>query len=190
MLTLELRWFVAKPVDDRELRAFADAGRVEARVDHYLLGTGDDLGIKRRGPGALLEHKRCLARTPVMLAIDGAPRPVMVERWHKRWPDRDDPSTGAQTWIAVDKRRAVRRFGSCRAELTRLQVESLADLHSTLAIETTEVDAIAQLLRSAESLLRAYPQLAATFREAESCGYPAWLRALGARWGSNPQSSG
>src|SRR5690606_33075473 len=91
-------------------------------------------------------------------------------------------------WLAVEKRRALRRLGSCRAELALLRVESLAVVHSTLAIETTEIDAIDSLLRSTHALLRARPKLAASLRIAKSCGYPAWIH--GARWGSNPQPSG
>ncbi|HLT34938.1 MAG TPA: hypothetical protein VK034_01600, partial [Enhygromyxa sp.] len=103
MLTLELRWFTPEPLDDRELRAFAD-GRVEARTDRYLLGTGDALGVKRRGPAALLEHKRRLARTPVSLAIEGASLTGFVERWRKTWPDRGAAGNDEAEWLAVEKR--------------------------------------------------------------------------------------
>jgi hypothetical protein len=173
VLTLELRWFVAAALDDRELEVFAEDGKVEVRVDDYLHGTGVDLGVKRRGPTALLEHKRCLERTPISLTVDGAVQLGTVERWHKTWPGRDSADPGS--WTAVAKRRALRRIASCRAELTLLRVDPLAAVHSSLAIESTDVESLDSLLRSAETLLREHPSLAARFRGATSCGYPAWL---------------
>lgn len=180
MLTLELRWFVPGAISDRELRSFADGGRIEARVDQYLLGTGDDLGIKRRGAAGTIEHKRRLAHTPVHVARDGVPLAGVAERWRKDWPEH----TPAGDWMPVEKRRALRRVGSCRAELTLLR---LSTPHLTLAVETANVDALDELLRAAGSLLRSHPGLAATFEQGESCGYPAWI---GARWASNPQPTG
>jgi hypothetical protein len=184
VLTLELRWFMPGTVSDRELRSFAGDGRVEDRTDRYLLGTGDELGIKRRGAAGLVEHKRRLAQTPVSVPREGSPLIAVVERWLKSWPDGDS-SDGV--WVAVAKRRARRRVGSCRAELTLLRIEALADSHLSLAIETTHVDACDELLRSTKTLLRSHPQLVAGLDGAESCGYPAWLRA---RWDSNPRPSG
>lgn len=176
MLTLELRWFVAEPIADSELRAFAKGGYTEARVDHYLLETGDDHGVKRRGSTALLEHKRCLTRTPVTLTIDDMPLSGIAECWHKHWPELP-PNEGA--WVAVDKRRALRRVRSCRAELTRLRLEPLTPVYTSLAIESTTIDA-EPLVRAAATLLRVHPRLAAALRDAISCGYPAWLARI--RW--------
>lgn len=185
VLTLELRWFVPGSISDRELRSFADDGRVEARVDQYLLGTGDELGVKRRGAAGLIEHKQRLAQTPVSVARDPHPLAAVAERWQKSWPEGDHAED--RTWLAVEKRRALRRIGPCRAELTLLQLEPLATPHLTLAVETADVEALNGLLRAAAALLRSQTKLAAMFERGESCGYPAWIRA---RWGSNPRPSG
>jgi hypothetical protein len=190
VLTLELRWFKPGSVDDRELRSFASDGRVEERVDRYLLGTGDDLGVKRRGAAGLVEHKRRLAQTRVNVRADPRPIEGVAERWLKSWPN-GDRSNGV--WAVVAKRRALRRIDSCRAELTLLQLEGLPEPYVSLALETTTVDdrldldSCRELLRSATTLLGSHPQLATHLEGADSCGYPAWLRA---RWGSNPHPSG
>ena len=183
MLTLELRWFVPGVVSDAQLRSFAEDGRIESRVDQYLLGTGDELGVKRRGTAGVLEHKRRLAQTPVSVARDGPPLTGVVERWHKSRPE--GVRERERSWAAVDKRRAARRVGRCHAELTLLRLEASPWL--TLAIETANVDALDSLLGSCATLLRSHPELAAMLERAESCGYPAWL---GARWESNPRPSG
>ncbi len=189
MLTLELRWFVARPVDESELRAFADDGRVEARTDRYLLGTGEAAGIKRRGGAGRLEHKRRIAQTPVQVPREPAPLGGLAERWEKTWPKRLDARADA-SWAAVDKRRALRRLGACRAELTLLHAAQLASPCSTLAIETADVDDLDALIHAAASLLRAYPQLSASLDAEEAYGYPAWLARQRARWESNPQPTG
>lgn len=183
VLTLELRWFGPGAVSDRELRRFADDGRVESRVDHYLLGTGDELGVKRRGAAGQLEHKQRLAHTPVRVGRDAQPLDGVAEQWRKSWPtgERDGE------WLAVDKRRALRRIGSCRAELTLLRCTSIATPHLTLAVETTDVHVVDQLVRATGALLRSFPELATMLEQAESCGYPAWIRA---QWESNPRPMG
>lgn len=183
MLSLELRWFGPGVVSDRELRRFADNGRVEARVDRYLLGTGDALGVKRRGAAGQLEYKQRLAQTPVRVAGDPQPLDGVAEQWRKSLPA--DACDGE--WLAVDKRRALRRIGSCRAELTLLRSTTLATPHLTLAVETADIHAVKQLVRAAEALLRSHPELASMLEQAESCGYPAWIRA---RWESNPRPMG
>ena len=183
VLTLELRWFGPGEISDRELRRFAEDSRVEARVDHYLVGTGDELGIKRRGAAGLLEHKQRLAQTPVSVARGARPLDGVAEQWRKNWPERAREGE----WTLVDKRRALRRIGSCRAELTLLRHDLLATPHLTLAIETADVHALDQLTSGAATLLRSYPELATMLEHAESCGYPAWIRA---RWESNPRPSG
>lgn len=178
VLSLELRWFVPGAISDRELRSFADDGLIESRVDQYLLDTGDDHGIKRRGAAGQLERKHRLAHESVRIPCEGAPLAGVAERWRKDWPQHHP----AGDWLTVAKRRALRRVGSCRAELTLLGPSSP---HLTLAIETANVDDLGVLLRAAASLLRSHPQLAARFEHAESCGYPAWIRA---RWASNPEA--
>lgn len=175
MLTLELRWFVPGELGDRELQSFASDGRVEARADRYLLGTGDGIGVKRRGAAELIEHKRRLAQLQVVAMVRDDDQPLLgiAERWRKSWPTH----IPVGDWALVEKRRALRRLDGCRAELTLLRGEALASPYLTLAIESA--DDLPALQKASAALLHARPELAARLAGAESCGYPAWLTA---RW--------
>jgi hypothetical protein len=176
VVTLELRWFVADRLDDRALASFAEHGEVEERTDDYQLGLGDEHGVKRRGRAGLLEHKRRLARIPVRVPLAGRDLDGVIERWHKRWPSPNELELApGDRWARVDKRRAIRTIGACRAELTALTGPGLASAHS-LAIETDRSDATDELLAAAVEILARNPELADRLLVAiESCGYPAWL---------------
>jgi hypothetical protein len=180
VVTLELRWFVREAVSDSALLAFAEHGEIEDRSDVYQLGLGEEAGLKLRGRLGLLEHKQRLTQIPAQVLLAGPHLDGVIERWHKRWPD---PATlparesgSGPRWARVDKRRAIRTLGGCRAELTALTGPGLASAEYSVAIEVGRADAVDELLAAAVALFGRAPELAAQLADAgESCGYPAWL---------------
>ena len=176
MLTHELRWFGEGPVEERALRAFAGARRLERRADDYLLATGEGRGIKRRGRKGGLEDKRRRAQRPVRIGLGEGALAGVIESWHKSWPGQLE--LPGNTWIRVDKLRASARVGGCRAELTSLVVSGAS--HFSVALETKEAAPEARLVAAAGELLRAQPGVLARLEGAHSCGYPGWLARLAA----------
>ena len=173
----ELRWFAPGEVPAAQLRAFAE-GKLERRRDEYLLGTGDALGIKRRGGSGRLERKKRLECLTAALEFGAQRHPIAIERWRKTKHDKKLPEQPA--WGLVDKSRARRRVGGCLAELTdlRLQLPGHAPLaFASLGFDASGPAAVAMLLLAARTLFEADPALAARFVGAPSMGYPGWLAA-------------
>lgn len=176
----ELRWFVARPIGDDELRLF---GRpIDRRRDDYLLGTGDARGLKRRGSRRLEDKRRGgVLELEIELEIELGGRTLRgnIERWTKRIPTQPAPDG---EWVGVTKRRVLARFGRCRAELTGLELPRAGvGAHQTLALElpqhlAAQPDALRPMFETGlRELARAHPELIERFAEAPSLGYPEWL---------------
>lgn len=183
VVTHELRWFVAQPISDDELRAFASNRTIERRCDSYLRNTTEQRGVKQRG-GAALEDKRRLASFALRLEVDGRTVHGAVERWHKRWPRELELETELDhgEWLEVHKRRALLVREACRVELTGLHVEingSSTTEFQTFAFETlTPDDPLDTLACCAKTVLHEYPELLVRIFGQPSVGYPAWLGSL------------
>ena len=186
MVTLELRWFAAGAQSSDELRDFAGDGTLEQRRDHYLLGTGEHRGVKRRG-GAVVEDKRRAGVELLELDCDGRRASARVERWRKRWPQaREFEDSGS--WLVVAKQRAVRQLLGVRAELTNLQLElpggappskELGEQAHSLAVEGLAGELTAdELVAVARRLLDQWPQLRETVLGGLCTGYPGWLAGV------------
>jgi len=140
MQSLELRWFVAGALPDGALEAFAEASGggfagasgvfagvsadvtspFEERIDRYLLGTGEERGIKQRGHDGPYEDKRREGVDGGILEVEGlSPIPADVERWNKAIFSASALPHDSR-WITVHKRRALRWLAQGRAELTAL----------------------------------------------------------------------
>lgn len=183
MVTHELRWFVAQPISDDELRAFAAPKPVERRCDSYLRSTDELRGIKQRG-GAELEDKRRIGSYDVRFELEGRAANVTIERWHKRWPRELELETELDhgEWIDVHKRRALLVRDGCRVELTGLRVGlagSITTEFHSLAFETlTTDDPVAALSHCAQAVFLEHPELFVRIHDLPSLGYPAWLASL------------
>ncbi|MCA9681005.1 MAG: hypothetical protein KC457_02330 [Myxococcales bacterium] len=212
MQTLELRWFVAGALPEGALEAFTggSGGRgfagasgvfagvsatmvsdsVEERADRYLLGTGEERGIKRRGDQGPFEDKRLEEVDGGILEVPGmAPIPADVERWSKSILSAS-ALPGEPRWVTVHKRRALRWLDHGRAELTSLRIDGkdlvAAGLYSpeglefhTLALECTTGRGSGSGERLRASAVRLLDQGEALWRgiadEGECWSYPAWL---------------
>lgn len=183
MVTHELRWFVAQPISDDELRAFAAGNRLEHRCDSYLRGTDEQRGVKQRG-GAELEDKRRTASFVTKFELGGRAVHGAIERWHKRWPRELELESELDhgEWIDVHKRRALLVREECRIELTglRLAVDGIATTEfQSLAFETlTTDDPLATVAHCARTVLLEHPELLIRIFDQPSVGYPAWLSSL------------
>ena len=104
--TTEVRWFGAGSLPESLAAWFmTPAATVERRCDAYLIGTGPDVGVKRRDGGPL-EIKTRLGRAGVVTLRDGTSG--RTELWRKH----AGPGTnaGATRWVDVDKIVYRRRF--------------------------------------------------------------------------------
>jgi hypothetical protein len=177
--SIELRWFCERDLPDPVLRSFDEHGALEVRADSYLWGTGEALGVKLRG--GRLETKRRDRVDPLSFECHSLEIRGLVEHWRK---SSEPPRTPAasERWIAVEKRRALRRLTHVRVELTRLQLGVTGGLtlrgpavQCSLALEAMPMPGSLSLLRSEMAeLLADHPEVG-ELTAGWSGGYPAWL---------------
>jgi hypothetical protein len=177
--SIELRWFCERDLPDPVLRSFDEHGELEVRADCYLWGTGDALGVKLRG--GRLETKRRDHVDELTFDFRSTSIRGVVEHWRKSSKPPREP-TANERWIAVDKRRALRRLNHARVELTRLQLGQADGLRlrgpviqCSLALEALPIAGSLSLLRAELVELFAEHAEVAEFTSGWSGGYPAWL---------------
>ena len=190
--TVEARWFLAGPIPEAVsawFRALPGQSEPEpTRVDHYLSGSGDGVGIKLRH--GRLEIKQRYRQRGIVHFHDRAG--ASVSHWRK-WsfplaPRAVDVAPGSY-WIAVEKTRRIHRYGVveegriipaaerdwgwCEVELSTVRVAGR--VWWSLCFETAQADA------ALESILQ--PVARYVFAEgipcdllpADSSAYPRWL---------------
>jgi hypothetical protein len=198
--TMEVRWFYRGQIPPEVMAWFTQVGPLPAeqpdRVDHYLhLLDNDSLGIKLRE--GRLEIKR---RESEPREIDFRPRVSgLVARWRK-WSFplvESDPGLAGpdRAWIAVEKRRRLRRFQITTEKTIETMLEEIESAEGC-ELELSRVEAADQQWWSVcfeafgdESSLENHIRLTAQhvfglvepgrLEIKDSYSYPAWLHQLG-----------
>ena len=199
-VTTELRWFGSGAVPEDAADWFGVAEPYAGRIDWYAsAGAAAGLGLKVRA-GSSLELKA--RRDEVGVWSFGERASGLVQTWVK-WavpldPGWDGRSLG-QGWIAVEKRRRVRRFAiepgpsdgsiarevgaadalelGCDAELTDLRVDG--SVWWTLAFESFgDPDGQRDALRATIGAVLAGAPNDLALVETASSAYPGWLASF------------
>jgi hypothetical protein len=190
--SVEVRWFVRGAVD-RAVRAWFESGErppewEPEREDRYLAHPDESLGIKLRQGKLEIKRRESILESLALPCVIGS-----VERWRKWSFALADDDLPHNSWIAVHKRRRVRKYAirdgraraipaddrpeqGCNVELTELTVND--DSWWTIGFEAFGHESSLQdhLLTVARVV---FADEAPRLDLHDSYGYPAWLVRLG-----------
>ena len=196
--TAEIRWFSKGSAPDAVADWFVDGLdlAIEDRIDRYLVLPGSEsVGVKLRdvGPGRETRFEvKAIQRAPEMVTLANE----VAGRWDTwvKWSTPSGEFDPADRWVAVRKRRLLRRFSMERDTLREVPV--LADLTSACTIELVDLDTTdgawwtigfesygtdtdlgSQLHAVATAWFDGRPP-PAPLRVADSIAYPTWIAAL------------
>ena len=132
-LTAELRWFFDHPIPFDEVFASFSVSEPTERQDHYLLGSGECLGVKWREGNVEIKQQQGEAEVFAEQAVAG-----YLEQWTK-WSfaleDKQALSFDSH-WLAIIKRRRLLTFAydahrHTVSPVTESQGENLCTLEYT-----------------------------------------------------------
>jgi hypothetical protein len=190
--SVEVRWFVRGSVDPA-VRAWFESGErpphsEPEREDRYLAHPDESLGIKLRQGKLEVKRRESILESLILPGVAGS-----VERWRKWSFALSDDDLPHDSWIAVHKRRRVRKYAirngraraiaaddrpaqGCNVELTELTVND--DSWWTIGCEAFgDESSLGDHLLTVARVV--FADEAPRLELHDSYGYPAWLVRLG-----------